>query len=131
MIGFSLCKVFIWFSFICLQTFKHYTDTLSKTTSTDTAIGGRQPHTLRSSKRMAQISNKDARMARTLELAPWIAIVATTLPAPILFVILFLTAAATETAFIYLLMAGLSLAGGFALGLLIAAILLLYRKRWI
>ena len=80
---------------------------------------------------MAQLSNKDATMARALTLAPWIAILATTLPAPILFVILFLTAAATETAFIYLLMAGLSMAGGFALGLLIAAILLLYRKRWI
>jgi len=80
---------------------------------------------------MAQLSNKDATMARALRLAPWIAILATTLPAPILFVILFLTTAATETAFIYLLMAGLSLAGGFALGLMIAAIFLLYRRRWI
>ncbi len=44
---------------------------------------------------------------------------------------LFFTAASTETAALYLLLAGVSLTFGFALGLVIAAILLIYRKTWL
>ena len=80
---------------------------------------------------MGKISNKDATVARALKIAPWIAMLATTLPGPLLFIFLYLTASATESAVIYLFMAGLSLAGGFALGLVILAILLIYRRRWI
>ena len=78
-----------------------------------------------------KLSGKDATTARLLKLAPWIAIVATSLPAPLVFLVLFLTAAATESAAVYLLLAGLSLTLGFALGVVIAAFLLFYRRRWL
>jgi len=58
-------------------------------------------------------------------------VLAASLPAPLVFVVLFLTAAATETAAVYLFLAGLSLVFGFALGVVIAAILLLYRRSWL
>ena len=78
-----------------------------------------------------KLSGKDATTARLLKIAPWIAVLAASLPAPLVFVVLFLTAAATETAAVYLFLAGLSLVFGFALGMVIAAILLLYRRSWL
>ena len=48
-----------------------------------------------------------------------------------LFLILLLTATSTEAAALYLFLAGLTFAGGLALGLIVAAILLLYRRHWI
>src|SRR5215470_16581907 len=80
---------------------------------------------------MSKLTKKDAALARTLKVVPWIAVPATSVPGPILFLILFLTAAATDSAALYLLLAGLSLAIGFSVGLLIAAILLIYRRRWL
>lgn len=76
-------------------------------------------------------SAKDAAMARILKFAPWALLLATSLPAPVVFLVLFLTAQATDTAALYLVLAGLSLALGFALGLLIAAIALIFRRRWL
>jgi hypothetical protein len=78
-----------------------------------------------------KLSGKDATTARLLKLAPWIAVLAASIPAPLVFLILFLTASATDSAAVFLLLAGLSLTLGFALGLVIAAILLLYRQRWL
>lgn len=78
-----------------------------------------------------KLAGKDAARARMLKLAPLIAMMATTVPVPLLFFVLFLTATATESAAIFLLLAGLSLTLGFALGLVIAAILLFYRRRWL
>lgn len=78
-----------------------------------------------------KLSGKDATTARLLKLAPWIALLATSLPAPLVFLVLFLTTAATESAALYLLLAGLSLTLGFALGVVIAAFLLIYRRRWL
>src|ERR1043165_9005486 len=78
-----------------------------------------------------KLSTRDAATARVLKIAPWIALVATTIPAPLVFLVLFLTAAATDSAAVYLLLTGLSLTLGFALGLLVAAILLLYRRKWL
>jgi hypothetical protein len=78
-----------------------------------------------------KLSSKDAATARLLKLAPWIAVLATSFPVPLVFLVLFLTAAATDTAAVYLLLAGLSLTLGFALGVLIAVILLVYRRRWL
>jgi len=78
-----------------------------------------------------KLSTKDAATARVLKIAPWIAVVATTIPAPLVFLVLFLTATATDSAAVYLLLTGLSLTLGFALGLLVAAILLFYRRRWL
>jgi hypothetical protein len=78
-----------------------------------------------------KLSGKDATTARLLKVAPWIALVAASLPAPLVFLVLFLTTAATDSAAVYLLLAGLSLTMGFALGVVIAAILLIYRRSWL
>jgi hypothetical protein len=78
-----------------------------------------------------KLSGKDATTARLLKIAPWIALPAASLPGPIAFLVLFLTTAVTETAAVYLFLAGLSLVFGFALGVVIAAILLLYRRSWL
>jgi hypothetical protein len=66
-----------------------------------------------------------------LKIAPWIAVPLTSLPAPLVFLVLFLTTTTTEAAAVYLLLAGLSLTLGFALGVLIAVTLLIYRRRWL
>jgi len=78
-----------------------------------------------------KLSGKDATTARLLKIAPWIALPAASLPGPLVFLVLFLTTAVTETAAVYLFLAGLSLVFGFALGVVIAAILLLYRRSWL
>src|SRR5258708_35504948 len=78
-----------------------------------------------------KLSGKDATTAKVLKLAPWIALPAASLPAPLIFLVLFLTTSATESAAVYLLLAGLSLTLGFALGLVIPAMLLFYRPRWL
>jgi len=78
-----------------------------------------------------KLSTKDVATARVLKLAPWVALVATTLPAPLVFLVLFLSAAATDSAAVYLLLTGLSLTLGFALGLLVAAIIQIYRRKWL
>jgi len=78
-----------------------------------------------------KLSGKDATTARLLQVAPWISLLAVSLPAPLVFLILFLGATATDSAAVYLLLAGLSLTLGFALGVVIAAILLIYRRRWL
>jgi hypothetical protein len=80
---------------------------------------------------MTKPSNKDLTIARALQVAPWVTLPATSLPGPIVFFLFFLTATATDSAAIYLLLAGLSLAVGFSVGLLIIAVLLLYRRRWL
>lgn len=78
-----------------------------------------------------KLSTKDATTARVLKFAPWIAVLVTSIPAPLLFLVLFLTATATDSAAVLLLLAGLSLTLGFALGVMIAAILLIYRRKWL
>ena len=78
-----------------------------------------------------KLSSKDATTDRLLKIAPWIALPVASLPAPLVFLILFLTTTTTESAAVYLLLAGLSLTLGFALGVLIAVILLIYRRRWL
>ena len=78
-----------------------------------------------------KLSGKDATTARVLKIAPWIAMLAASLPAPLVFLVLFLTTSTTESAAVYLLLAGLSLTFGFALGVVIAAFLLIYRRRWL
>src|SRR5262245_63953024 len=78
-----------------------------------------------------KLSGKDATTARLLKVAPLIAMAATSLPAPLVFLVLFLTTTTTESAAVFLLLAGLSLTLGFALGVVIATILLIYRRRWL
>jgi hypothetical protein len=78
-----------------------------------------------------KLSTRDARSARLLSVAPWIVPLVTSIPAPLVFLVLFLSATATDSAAVFLLLAGLSLTLGFALGVIIAAILLLYRRKWL
>ena len=78
-----------------------------------------------------KLSNKDLTTSRVLKIAPWIALVAASIPAPLVFLVLFLATTTTESAAVYLLLAGLSLTLGFALGVVIAAILLIYRRKWL
>lgn len=78
-----------------------------------------------------KLSSKDLTTARLLKVAPWIAVLAASIPIPLVFLVLFLTATATESAAVFLLLAGLSLTLGFALGVVIAAILLIYRRQWL
>ena len=83
------------------------------------------------SQSQGKLSGKDATTARLLKIAPWLALLAASLPAPLVFLVLFLTATATESAAVFLLLAGLSLTFGFALGVVIATILLIYRRSWL
>lgn len=78
-----------------------------------------------------KLSGKDAKTATLLKHAPWIAVLLTSIPVPLVLLVLFILSTTTESAAIFLLLAGLSLAVGFALGLVIAAILLIYRKNWL
>jgi len=83
------------------------------------------------SQAIGKLSSKEVTTNRVLKIAPWMAVLAASIPAPLVFLVLFLTATATESAAVYLLLAGLSLTLGFALGLVIAAFLLFYRRRWL
>ena len=78
-----------------------------------------------------KLSKKDAKTASLLKHAPWIAVLLTSIPVPLVFLVLFFLTTATESAAISLLLAGLSLTVGLALGLVIAVILLIYRKKWL
>lgn len=78
-----------------------------------------------------KLSRKDAKTATVLKYAPWIAVLLTSIPLPLVWLVFFFMATATDTAAVYLLLAGLSLTIGFALGLVIAAILLIYRRNWL
>lgn len=78
-----------------------------------------------------KLSSKDIATARLLRIAPWVALPVASLPAPLVFLVLFLTTSTTEAAAVYLLLTGVSLALGLAVGFLIALILLIYRRRWL
>src|SRR5262245_755146 len=97
-------------------------------------------HTLRSThstgdgcmnQAIGRISAKDLAVARTLKFAPWLVLLITSLPAPVVFLVLFFAATATDSAAIYLLLAGLSLGLGLFLGLLAVIVLALFRRRWL
>ena len=78
-----------------------------------------------------KLSNKDITKSRALKVAPWMALLAASIPAPLVFLLLFLTTSTTESAAVYLLLFGVSLTLGFALGVVIAIILLFYRRSWL
>ena len=83
------------------------------------------------SQAIGKLSSKEVTTNRLLKIAPWMAVLAASIPAPLVFLVLFLTATATESAAVFLLLAGLSFTLGFALGVVIAAFLLFYRRRWL
>ncbi|HET6646442.1 MAG TPA: hypothetical protein VFH01_03885 [Pyrinomonadaceae bacterium] len=78
-----------------------------------------------------KLSRKEAKTAALLKHAPWITIALTSIPVPLVWLFFLVMATSTESAAVYLLLAGLSLTIGFALGLVIAAILLIYRRNWL
>jgi len=78
-----------------------------------------------------KLTAKDQKLANFLYWIPWIVFPVIALPFPILFFFLFLTSAATDTAAVFLLMAGVSLALGAFGGVIIMLMLYLYRKRWL
>ena len=69
-------------------------------------------------------------MSQLFSWAPWLSFVAVSLPLPIVFLILFLTASANDTAAIYLLLSFVSMGLGLVVGLITLILLLLYRRRW-
>lgn len=78
-----------------------------------------------------KLSKKDIALARVLKIAPWLAVIISTIPAPVLFLILFLMTDATDSAAVYLLLAGVSFGFGLAIGLIVAAAILFYRRHWL
>jgi hypothetical protein len=78
-----------------------------------------------------KLSRGDQTLARVLRFAPLVAFLLTALPAPVFFVLLFLSANATDSAAVYLLLSALSLGLGTALGLLLAIILIIYKRKWL
>jgi hypothetical protein len=83
------------------------------------------------SQSIGKLTSKDEAVAKALRVAPFLALLLSSLPAPVLFLILFLTATATDSAAVYLLLSALSLAFGFAAGLLLAIILIIYKRKWL
>ena len=86
---------------------------------------------LQMERRTGKISTRDTAIARLLKTAPWLAIVLGSIPPPLLFFVLFLTSQATDSAAVYLLLTGLSFAFGLAVGLIVAAAILFYRRYWL
>ncbi len=78
-----------------------------------------------------KLNNKDEMTARLLKWLPWLSFFLLSLPAPLVFLTLFLTASATDTAAFYLVFAVLSLGIGALLGLFVVLAFFLYRKRWL
>lgn len=72
----------------------------------------------------------DERIARLLNWVPWLSLIVVTTPLPIVFLVLFLAAASTDAAAIYLLLSFVSLGLGLVVGLLVLIFFLLYRRRW-
>ena len=77
-----------------------------------------------------KLEARDQRMKQLLSWAPWLSFFLVPLPIPILFVILSLAAATTESAAVYLLLSFVSLGLGLVVGLLLVIMLLFYRRRW-
>ena len=85
---------------------------------------------------MAQLKNgklsaTDEAFWKLLKWAPWLAFIILSLPLPIIFLLLFMTAAATDSAAWYLLLSFFSLGIGTAVALVVIILLLLYRRNWL
>ena len=77
-----------------------------------------------------KLNSRDERTAQLLNWAPWLSFAVVTLPFPIVFLVLFLTASAADSAAIYLLLSFVSMGLGLVVGLLVVILLLLYGRRW-
>jgi len=81
-------------------------------------------------KTSGKLEAADERRTRLLDWAPWLSFFMVSLPVPIVFLVLFLSAGTTEASAIYLLLSFVSLGLGLVVGLLILFMLLFYRRRW-
>lgn len=70
-------------------------------------------------------------MAKLLLWAPWLSLLLTCVPAPLVFFVLFLMSSATDSAALYLALSVATLGLGLVLGLLLVALVLLYRRSWL
>lgn len=78
-----------------------------------------------------KLTTRDETISWMLKWSPWFAFILFSVPLPILFLVLFLSAAVTDSAAVYLLLSLTSLGIGVVMGLLIVALLVLYRRRWL
>ena len=79
---------------------------------------------------LGKLKPSDVRTANLLAWTPWLSFVLATLPLPIVFMLLFVASATTDSAAIYLLLSFVSLGAGLVVGLVLLILLLLYRRRW-
>ncbi|HEV7683425.1 MAG TPA: hypothetical protein VGO68_14960 [Pyrinomonadaceae bacterium] len=77
-----------------------------------------------------KLEASDERMTSLLSWAPWLSFFMVSLPAPIVFLVLFLAAGTTEMSAIYLLLSFVSAGLGLVVGLLVVMMLLVFRRRW-
>jgi membrane protein implicated in regulation of membrane protease activity len=77
-----------------------------------------------------KMTSKERLSVSLLKWAPWLSFFIISLPAPIVFMLLYFTAATTEGAAIYVFLSLLSLLFGSITGLIIAILLIFYRRRW-
>jgi hypothetical protein len=77
-----------------------------------------------------RLQGRDNRISQLLALAPWLVLIGSTLPFPLLFLVLFLASTATDTAAVYLLLSFVSLGVGLVVGLILVLLLLFYRRHW-
>ncbi len=75
-----------------------------------------------------EVTRRDRLVASVLQVAPWLSFFLVALPAPLLFLLLYLTS--TAEAALYILLALSSLAIGSVAGLVVMISLLLYRRHW-
>jgi hypothetical protein len=78
-----------------------------------------------------KLRNKDEMTAHLLKWLPWLSLILISIPAPVLFFILFLGASVPDTAALYLLLVVLSFGVSAVIGLLVLIGLLFYRRRWL
>lgn len=77
-----------------------------------------------------KLKHGDERTARVLAWTPWLSFVLATVPLPIIFLLLFMGSATTDSAAVYLILSFVSLGAGLVVGLFLLILLLLYRRRW-
>jgi hypothetical protein len=78
-----------------------------------------------------KITTRDQAMARVLKWLPWLTLVAVSLPAPIVFLLLFFAAGTAEAAAVYLFLSFLTGAVGAGVAVLLVVGLLFYRRHWL
>ena len=69
-------------------------------------------------------------MSQLLTWAPWLSLLITSVPVPLAFLVMFMAAATTDSAAVYLLLSFVSLGFGLVVGLLLVMLLFFYRRRW-